>query len=349
MCNRGSRKRVFDVSLPAILLIAVLAGPAFPSYAQEGRWSFQFEPMYVDAYGHDSHVLTIHEIDNAAPAQANKSALGLDTDSDLAYRAEIQYRKGRWGLGADYWLLLTSQSAEDRTASPSAPIDQVVFEVADRRFTSSSPNDVLFYRQLPDTDLQLWTADLYGIRTLSESAGGSLDLQAGVRVGDFDNDYHGVAGVEGVGGLLIDSSSNYGLMFGPLVALSGNVRLGRSHIEGYIGQSVLLGDAELSSVYREFTGTFVVVEEGESLPNVVSQETFRKEPDPDVAIPITEFRLKYTFDLTRRISIGVGAYTSTWWDVPVPPGITPGEGGDQVLHEDTIVFFGLSGGLKFTF
>jgi hypothetical protein len=34
------------------------------------------------------------------------------------------------------------------------------------------------------------------------------------------------------GGLLMDSSSNYGLMFGPLVALSGTIRRGRSHING---------------------------------------------------------------------------------------------------------------------
>lgn len=346
MRNRGLRKRVFDVSLPAILSIAFLGGPAFPSYAQEGKWSFQFEPMYMDAYGHDQHVLTIHEIDlDATRRLENKSALSLDTDSGIAYRAEIQYTRGQWGLGADYFLYLTAQSGEDRTAAPSGTIDEVVFEVADRRVTSSSPGNVLFYSVLEDTDLEVWTADFYGIRTLAETGGGSLNLQLGVRVGDFDNDYHGVVGVQGVGGTLLDSSSNYGLMFGPLVALAGNLQLGRSHIQGYIGQSVLLGDAELSSMSRDFTGAFTV----EGTPTVISQEVFRKEPSPDVAIPITEFRIKVAYALTQKISLGVGAHTSTWWDVPVPPGVVPAEGGDETLHEDTVVFFGLLGSLKFTF
>lgn len=108
---------------------------------------------------------------------------------------------------------------------------------------------------------------------------------------------------------------------------------------------LVLGDAELGSVSREFTGTFT---EG-STPTIVSQEVFRKEPNPDVAIPITEFRVKWTYELTRWISLGVGAHASTWWDVPVPPGVTPTEGGDQALHENTVIFFGLLGGLKFTF
>lgn len=344
MGNHRRLRKLAAARANVVLSIALL-GLSTPTYAGDGKWSFKIEPMYVDAYGHDPHVLTIHEIDLAAPRQESKRALSLDTDADIAYRAEIQYRKDGWGLGADYFLFLTAQSGEDLTASPSSPIDEVAFEVADRRFTSSSPNNVLFYGVLEDTDLEVWTADVYGIRTLSETTGSSLDLQLGLRVGDFDNDYHGVVGVQGVGGLLIDSSSNYGLMFGPLVALSGSIRHGRSHIEGYIGQSVLLGDAELSSMSREFTGTFT---EG-STPTVVSAENFRKEPDPDVGIPITEFRVKFTYDLTRRISLGVGAHTSTWWDVPVPPGITPTEDGDEALHEDTLIFFGLLGGLKFTF
>jgi hypothetical protein len=336
------RKGVFRSVLASSLFVGFAASPG----AAQGQWSFKLEPMSMDAYGHDQHILTIHEIDrNANPPQESKTALSLDTDADVAYRAEIQYRKNRWGVGADYFLYLTAQSGEDRTAAPTGSVDEVVFQVADRRFTSTNPNNVLFYGVLEDTDLEVWTADLYGIRTLSEASGGSLDLQLGLRVGDFDNDYHGVVGIQGVGGLLMDSSSNYGLMFGPLVALSGFVRLGRSHIEGYIGQSVLLGDAELSSMSREFTGTFTVDE----TPTVVSQEHFRKEPDPDVAIPITEFRLKVSYALTRRISLGVGAHTSTWWDVRVPPGIIPTDDGDETLHEDTLVFFGLLGSLKWAF
>lgn len=346
---RGATRRrdLFDIVVRAGLLIALGLGVGSSAHAGEGKWTFQFEPMYMDVYGHDQHVLTIHEIDLDSTLRTDrKTAINLDTDSDIAYRTEFQYTRGDWGLGADFFLFLTSQSAENLTAAAgprSGFLDEVVFEVADRSFTSSDPSQVLFYGVLEDTDLEAWTLDLYGIRTLSEKGGNGLDLMFGVRFGDFDNDYRAVVGIENVGGSRLDASSNYGRMMGPIVGLAGNVRHGRSSLQGYIGQSVLFGTAQLSTMSREFTGSF----SGET-SSFFAQESFEKEQQ-DVAIPITELRLKYAYRLGEMISLGVGVNTSAWWDVPVPPGITPVEGGDQTFHEDTILFFGVLGSVKFTF
>jgi hypothetical protein len=345
MGNQTRLTAVLGTAGRAALAITLALGAGGSLQAEDGKWSFSLEPMYMDAYGHDQHVLTIHKVDlDATPQLDDKTAVTLDTDADLAYRSEVRYTKGQWGLGAEFFLFLTSQSAADQTAAadgPSGPVDQAIFEVPDRRFTSSDPSQALFYRILEDTDLEVWTLDLYAMRTLAEKPESSFHLLFGLRFGDFDNDYHAAVGVQDVSGLLLDASSNYDRMMGPLVGLVGNIHRGRSSIEGYVGQSVIFGSAGLTRMSREFTGPF------SSTPSFVSQEVFRKEQD--VAIPITELRIKLAYEITRNLSLGAGVNTSVWWDVPVPPGVIPVEGGDQALHENTIVFLGLSGAAKITF
>ena len=211
-------------------------------------------------------------------------------------------------------------------------MDQVVFEVADHSFRASDPSESLYYDVLEDTDINAWTVDLYGTRNLAGTSDQGIQFQFGVRFADFDNDYHAVAGNGDVGGMRLDASSNYGLMLGPIVGFSGNVDLGRSSLEGYIGQSVVLGSPELSNRTREFTGPF------SEEPEYFSEEAFRS--DKDIAIPITDLRLEWMYELSRLFSLGVGANASIWWDVSVPPGVIPGEGGNEVLHENTLVFYG---------
>jgi hypothetical protein len=89
--HRGLWKLAAAKSECGHLSIAFLGLSSRPM-PETGKWSFKIEPMYVDAYGHDEYVLTIHEIDLATPRQENenKTALSLDTDAGLAYRAEIQ-------------------------------------------------------------------------------------------------------------------------------------------------------------------------------------------------------------------------------------------------------------------
>ncbi len=327
---------------PVVLAVGLALGGASSGHAAGGKWSLRFEQLVMDAFGHDQHVLTVHEIDlDATPRTDAKTAVTLETDNGPAYRGEFQYSGQRWGYGVDFFWFTTTQDAADRTAAAGGPVDQVRFEVADRSFASANPGQVLFYSVLEDTDLAVWTVDFYATRTLAELPQAKIQLRFGLRAGDFDNDYRAVVGVQGAGGSRLDASSNYGLMTGPLVALAGEVHRGRHSFEGYLGQAVVFGSAELTSMSREFTGPF------SEAPSFVAQESFRA--DQDVAIPITEIRLRWNYRINQLLSFGVGANAAAWWDVPVPPGVIPAPGGDQVLHENTIVFFGLGGGLELTF
>lgn len=329
--------------LPLVALsILAISGSAIPPRAEAGEWSLLLEPMYMDAYGHDQHVLTIHEIDlDSSPALDTRTPVTLDTEEGPGYRFEFQYNtEDDWGLGLDFFWFSASQGRPSRTAAAGDPSasDQVDFEIGGRTATSTGPDEVLQFSVLEDTDLAAWTADLYGLKSLGEAAESSLDLQFGVRSADFDNDFHSAVAIEGTGGSLVDASSNYSRMTGPLVGLSGEVRFGKHAVRGYIGQSMVFGTASLNNTISDFTGPF------SASPTVVAQQSFGKEQD--VAIPITEFRINWLYPVSRRISLGLSANTSVWWDVPVPPGVIPIADGDQVFHENTIVYFGLAVAVK---
>mgnify|MGYP001821913907 CR=1 FL=1 len=332
------------VVLAVLSVTAALVG-GNPSHADESKWTLRFEPVYVSAYGQDQHVMKIHEMDfDSTPWTDSTTGVNLETDSGLAYRLVFERTTGAWSWGLDWFAFANSLSAADRTAAADGEggmIDVVVFQTAGRDYASTGPDEVLFYNLLEDNDLAMWTADFYGTRALVESEKSSLHLQFALRMADFDNDYRAVVGVLDEAGTRWDASSNYDRMNGPLVALTGEIRRGKSRFEGSIGQSVLLGSVELTRLLRDFDGPF-----GEE-PSFTSQEQFIQ--NRDVAIPVTEFRFRWDYGITRSLSLGLGLDASTWWDVPVPPGVIPGEDGEVTLHENTIVFLGLVGAVEWRF
>jgi hypothetical protein len=324
------------------LLALILGLGASAAPAAEAEWSLVLEPMYMDAYGHDQHVLTVNEIDSdSTPALNARTPVTLDNEAGIGYRFELHYRRWDWTLGLDFFWFDASQGRPSRTAAANAPagaIDEVVFEAADRSVTSDDPGEVLLFEVLEDTDIAAWTADMYAQKALVQTGDATLQLQLGLRNADFDNDYHSVLATQNVAGSLIDASSNYDRMMGPLIGLSGELALGESTLRGYLGQSVVFGSVALNRMTRDFIGPVSM------LPNVLAQESFGK--DQDVAIPITEFRLSWLYPVSPRVSVGVSANTSVWWDVPVPPGVIPISEGDQVFHENTILYFGLALAVK---
>jgi hypothetical protein len=324
----------------AIVPLMFMLGAADAARAEDGEWSLLLEPMYMDAFGHDQQILTIHSRDlNSTPPLDAQEPVTLDTDNGLAPRFEIQYRRADWTFGVDFFWFDSSQGRPTRSAAATgAAFEEIVFAVADRTFTSDTPGEVLFFQVLEDTDIIAWTADLYAIRQLAETPTGSLGLQFGVRNADFDNDYHHLVGIENVGGSGFDSRSNYPRMIGPLLGLSANVDLGGGSLRGYLGQSLIFGTATLDNRILDFVGPAT------DPLTASATELFGKEQD--VAIPITEFRINWLYPLGRRISVGVSANTSIWWDVPVPPGLVPMTGGNEVFHENTIVYFGLALAVK---
>lgn len=325
--------------------LALLLVSAFPGsvLAADSGWSLLLEPMYMDGYGNDQHILTIHEFDfDSTPALDASTPVTLDTEQKPGYRFELQYTRAQWSdwtFGLDFFWFATSQGRAGRANAADAPIDQVVFQAADRSFTSDGPGEVLFFRVLEDTDMAAWTADLYGLRTLAESSDSNLKVQFGLRNADFDNDVHTVAGIEDVEGALTDASSNYGRMIGPLIGLSAETQVGDGMLRGYLGQSIVFGSTDLTGTVQDFIGP------ANAAPSVTGVDLFRA--DRDVAIPITEFRINWLYPVTPSISVGLAVNASIWWDIPVPPGVVPISGGSDLFRENTVSYFGLGLAVKY--
>ena len=312
-------------------LLAALA-LALPAEAQRPGWRIRLEPIHLDLRGHDPHVLTIHDADLPS-ATDRRSAVLLDTRSDAAWRGELRHQGARWAFGAEFTWFQTVQDAPVLSRAAAAG-EEVTFEIADDEFVSAAPDEVLYYRTLDDTELALWTLDLFGEHTLAESGGARLALRFGVRFADFDNDYRAVVGLEDVAGTRVDAESNYGRMTGPLVGVTGSVVMGDVGLEGQLAQAVVLGEPTWNGQSRRFTGPF-----GGS-PAYVSETTFGT--TASVTIPISELQVRARYGF-GWFALGAGLHASAWWDVGVPPGLTPVEGGGQLLAENTLVLLGLSG------
>jgi len=84
--------------------------------AEKSEWTLLLEPMYMDAYGHDQHVLTIHERSlDSTPTQIAGTPVALDTEDGVAFRFELQYARSDWGMGLDFFWFNTSQGRPTRT------------------------------------------------------------------------------------------------------------------------------------------------------------------------------------------------------------------------------------------
>ncbi len=339
-------RRLRLVSGTICTAMMAFAGATAANAQDQTGWTLLFEPMVMDGFGHDQQVLNITEIDStSSPTRATSRPASLNTEAGLALRFELEWnRSGDWDYGLDGFLFRASRGRPARTAAsdgPSGPSDQVVFDAWNRSYGSSSPDEALFFDVLGDTDIAIWTIDAYAIRTLMGSDERRLRLIMGVRSGDFDNDFHGQAGIQDVAGSFYDTSSNYDLMMGPLLGISGETSSGSNTFRGYIGQSVLFGSAQLTHTTTDFAGPPT-----DPPTNVSAQEIFSR--DIDAVIPITEFRLNWLRPINERLSLGIAANVSIWWDVSVPPGVVPATEADR-SNENTIVFFGVGAALKFDF
>ena len=326
---------------PLPLAVALLVAAASPALAAEDRWSIDLEAVSLDAGGNDRIVLADRAV---AGGSATQTTHALDSGSALGYRAEVHRTGDRWRFGVDFTIYRTNQEADPRTGAAGGNVAQRIFVVGGGQVVSDSPGERLYYQRLEDTTVELWSADFVASRRIAGGDRNELRLGFGLRAADFDNDYRAVAGIEDVGGLRLDASSNYDRMHGPLVSLSGSLERGRNRFEGYLGQAVVFGDVELTSGLREFTGP-PTLDVDADFP-AIRAERFNKVES--VTVPMTELRLKWRYRLTDHLALGAGAFLAAWWDLAVPPGVVAGSSLDT-RDENTLELYGASGGVAVRF
>jgi hypothetical protein len=327
---------------PTLVAFALLVAALSPALGEEDRWSIDVESVTLDAGGNDRLVLADRAV--AASGSTTQTTLKLDAGSAFGYRAEVHRAGDRWSFGFDFLLYRTGQEADPKTGAAGGAVAERIFVVGGGQVVSNDPSERLYYERLADTTIELWSADFVASRAIARRDGRELRLALGLRAADFDNDYRAVVGIEDVGGLRLDSSSNYDRMHGPLVALAGSIERGRHRFAGYLGQSVVFGDVELSSGVREFVGPPSRDVDAE-FP-AIRAESFNKVEG--VSIPMTELRLDWRYRFTDHFAFGAGAFLAAWWDVAVPPAVEAGSTLDT-LDENTIELYGVSAGVTVRF
>ncbi len=303
---------------------AVLLAP--PAAAAD--WALRLDAASTGVYNHDRQALMITTRDTSGvPVTEQRTGVEVILPRSVNFGFGVRRVEEGSGFGFDFFYFGVTADGITRTASGTVT-SEVTFAASDQSYTSTSAADVLYYRLREDNRLEMWTGDLYYIRALNSA----LELHGGVRFADFDNDYRSVLGIQGTEGTFIDTASNYPRMTGPLVGFNGRLVEGRHRIEAYASQSLVLGRAALGYTSRHFTGT-------PSAP--AFDETRNREEKVQTTIPITDLRLRYTFTLSPRWSVGASANTSAWWDVPVPSGVEPDPNAAQTRQENTVVLYSL--------
>ena len=137
------------------------------------------------------------------------------------------------------------------------------------------------------------------------------------------------------------NSVNSNFLVGPSIGFNGSGKYGNNRLEGMINQSVLIGNFSrknsLVSQYWYSYSSFPI-----NYPSSYSYPSVSSFSDSEtVAIPVTEMKIKYLYDVTENLSLGLGFFASLWVDTPTPPAVQAT--GQQYK---TLVFYGGLGSIN---
>lgn len=326
----------------ALIGVAGLLSNSQATAAPINGWSLQVDPMYMEVFGNDIHAVDITGTTFGPPEQSSTEGVDLEMDGDFAIRGEIRYMANQWGFGANgFWF------------NPDGDIDRVVTLGAFDEVDLTFPQDLLGGATLPldgdqavlrgDNDLEVWSADFYGIRTLAEKPASNIHMLAGLKIGGLETDFRGRGelGTTAAGVFTVtdratsDAWSDTNTLVGPLIGVAADATYGRHRVKGLLQQSMLFGDVDLSHRLVTDFGADGVTDE---------VAIFRK--TEDVGIPVTELQVKYLYDVTPDVSLGFGGFGSVWWDAPVAPGTDLSASIFGQAHEETLVFLGAMGSIE---
>jgi hypothetical protein len=376
-------RRVVKGGFGLMLSIMLVVG-ASVCYAEEGEFSIQLEPMYMDVKGNDLHVgdvfryreeFSVDPFGNFTEHYGTSyDPINLDMGAGFTLRTEIAYRKNQWGIAASGWWFNSDDSVSGRVTTPpevDTATGYIYYENGVRMWDHTLWP---LYNELEDSfsspvdfwaegDLHIWTGEIFGTRTLAEKKDSYIDLAFGVKVGRLDIDreegqmqrgydeaYYGEAYYiifDNLATLTSKSKADYNVMAGPMIGFQGKGKYKRIGVEGFINQSLLLGNVDQTGSFTDIDHElWIDGSTGEVIYHDVYTGRYPFSKEETFAIPVTELKLKFLVDITKNIALGAGGFASIWWDAPVAPtwsvpgDWTGGEGTGWRLQESTLIFYG---------
>jgi len=356
------QRNFFARSLGAAAGLLLLAGGGSAVAVEpdeDGELILNSEFMIMDSFGTDLNVYELKvETDDG---NSTNNGDEIEHDKDFGWRGDLQYKKGAWGLGISGFHFDNDGDADKFIDGSSfdTDVDEVSLRTAGTAYECIDDDDVSNCFSQVDSDLKTWMVDLYGIRELVSTPDVGVDLQFGLRIAEYEWDVDALAALVGDpagGDFPIDTSEEpvgtssksdvEDPLVGPFVSLMTTGRYGRFRVDGQLTQAVVFGTLDQSLTRFQYDNDFTI-------GSLDLEETASFSQDQDAVIPITDIRIKLGYDILDSLTLGFGAYATTWFNVPEPPNV---EAIDRTIgnssissDEENLTLLGASFSLEYRF
>lgn len=330
-------------------------GAASPGVTSGGAapagWSVSFEFLTVSTRGNDVHLGDVFTERQTLSGTAGRNRLDYGVTYDpIVTRMKTgrsalvaaTWRGAQWGVGARGMRLATDGADEGRvvTAAPTALSDSItgvrmwdnsIVPVINLEQASgyspvsyAAENDLSNFRieghverlWIRSRDLTVSTrfgisrAHLENTRNESQQQRAVDQEIAGTTVTSFRNDIT----LDGVS----EATAN---LTGPVLALAGDSRMGRFKLDWLVSQAAMMGTAETSGTWTDIDDIREVV----ATPTTRTETatvlfgTLPIEREERVLVPVLDLHVRGGYQVTPRVTVGAGLYSSTWFRMPVAP------------------------------
>jgi len=354
------------------LLLSMGVGPARAAEPDEGgELVLNSEFMVMDSFGTDLNVFELKiEDDINDGGDSTNTGSEIEHDEDFGWRGDLQYKDGAWGLGISGFHF-DNEGSESKFVRGDQLPDAGNNEVSLRTAGTGQDCNEQFDDETAncfgsvDSELKVWMVDLYGIRELVSTPDVGVDLQFGLRIADYEWDVDALAALvlDKTGGTFPLSPENGANpvgtnstsdtddpLVGPFMSLMTTGRYGRFRVDGQLTQAVVFGELDQSLRRAQYLD---MGDGGTTLADLMLQETAVFGQDQDAVIPITDLRIKLGYDILDSLTLGFGAYATTWFNVPEPPNV---EAIDRTIgnssissDEENLTFLGASFSIEYRF
>lgn len=108
---------------------------------------------------------------------------------------------------------------------------------------------------------------------------------------------------------------------GPVLSLAGDARMGRFRFDWLISQAAMLGTADTSGTWTDIDDIREVVATPTTRTETatVLYGTLPIEREERVLVPVLDLHVRGGYQVTPRVTVGAGLYSSTWFRMPVAP------------------------------
>lgn len=340
-CKKEFRMKLLKHSLVAAALIATTATTSMADV------TVSLDPMMMGVFGNDVHAGDVYTYDYSGGTgyyyQYDGDPIISKPDSKFAWRGEVEYTKGDWGVGVNYWGLNSTGDNSGSVTDPN-PSDSsyVGIRIGDAGWSTDSAANRIDWGT--SNKIRVWSSDIYGIKKIMDSNDNTFNLTFGLKLAKLENQrkdfmqYNSSSYDSTVATYTYnwDNSSKSNLLIGPMMGVQGHFHWQKQRVVGTVSQSFIYGGVDYASATTE-AYSYNTYDYRYATSHKVNE-----------VIPVTDIKLKWMYDITPKVAVGLGAYGSMWFNAPMAQ-----ESGSyyygNTSNKKTVIFAGALGSLEFKF